>query len=304
MNTNYKQLKQAHARLMSKYVDVLNELTTLPFFVPSKSVLKAYENAPAGGSADKQWRSNRLPNSIRLVLTHPSSIFSLRFLVRLFVESHIRRKLNELSVAYSYLAQKHLGNKSYTAWLRETSEDCKKLADTLTSLQSVRGIVSIWWPVLISIVTASLGLDTIYDLINRVQIERSGLILFGLLLVFPLIYLGIFVGSAFGSKRELFTPGFDSSDKPLDATRQAKISDVIYVCEDQVFQLTGRSKVREFPLDAMSYVAASFVFASVPILVWIADPSSPPGFIIWLSGAFFLILGIIFIFLGLRRKWR
>ena len=152
--------------------------------------------------------------------------------------------------------------------------------------------------------TAALGLETIYDIFNKIHIDASGLILLGFIMVFPMIYLALFVSSSFESKRELFMPGFDRTEEPLDPSQPADINDVIYILEDEVFRLTGRRKSRETPLDVIGMTTGFFIFASVPVLVWLDDPSSPFNSFVWLPGILFGFIGIVTIAYGRMRKWK
>ena len=303
MNANLSDLKKAHSLLMSKYIDVLNQTANLPFFVAAQFKQVSAEDATPSKVPESTASSDNQPEK-RGYLSLFTDLFSLKYLVQLFVEAHIRGKMLELSVAYSYLAQKHLEDPEYLTWLRETSEDCTKLAQTLTSWQSIRGIVSIWWPVLISLLTARLGLGSIYEIIDKIHIDTEILIILGLIMVFPLIYLSIFISYAFASKRGLFMPGFDRNEKPIDPHEPADIRDTIYYLEDQVFHLAHRKKVREIPLDIIGLATGSFVFAFIPVLVSMAEPATPPNIPVWLSGAFFAVLGILGIRSGMRRKLR
>ena len=87
MDSTFQELKKAHSLLMSKYVDVLNRVPDLPFFVPSQ--FKA-------GYMEVVWPKVRTRSSSPQkdnFFSSLTSLFSLRYLVRLFVELHIRAKL-------------------------------------------------------------------------------------------------------------------------------------------------------------------------------------------------------------------
>jgi len=289
MNTNPGRLKQAHHTLLTKYIEVLNEVSKLPFFVPARFMFRA--------------KNNRRSEATVMMFNQLAGLFSLRYLVKLFTESHIKGKLIELSVAYSYLARQNPKNRRYSAWLKETSEDCNKLAATLSSWQSARGIVSALWPFGIGIATTLLKLEDIYDIINIINFKAVDWINLGLM-VFPVIYVALFISMSFQRKRELFMPGFDLEEKPIDMDRPATNDDIIYHLEDQVFNLAGRGKVREIPADVIGQTAGLLGFAAMETSILTLDQPLSSRIFFGAGGVMFLVMAIISIRLGSQRKWK
>ncbi len=286
MSVNIRQLKKAHYVLIAQYIDILNQVSKLPFFVPLNIT------APSA--------KNDRSNSNIVMIKTMSSPFSLRYLVRLFAESHIKRKLNELSVAYSYFAGQNPKDKSLLSWLKKTSEECDKLAATLTSWQSIRGAVSALWPFGIGIATASLGLENSYDVVKMIDFDAFDWLTLGAM-VFPLIYVAIFMSTSFQKKRELFLPGFNQEEKPMNDN--AKIEDTVYYYEDQVFDLLGRGKVHEIPADVIGQAVGFLGFAVLELTQVIVNTSVSVKILFGVATGMFLLFAIISVRQGFRRKW-
>ena len=275
MSVNIRNLKKAHYALIARYIDILNQVSKLPFFVP----IHHYEVRWA--NPERRTITARLMNAyLKYFILRLLKYFTLGYMVRLLTESHIKGKLNELSVAYSYLAQQNPRDKSLVSWLKDTSEDCDKLAVTLTSWQSIRGLVGVLWPVALGIATTRLDVPSSYAILTKVHIEASNLTRVGGL-IYLLAYLLCFVGLPFEKKRELFMPGFDLGEKPIDPS--AKIENTTYYLEDQVFNLVGRGKVREIPLDIVVIVLAYLCVAGSAMIITIS-PAVLPGILKILLG--------------------
>jgi hypothetical protein len=97
----FSELAGAHRELMVQYADVLGETTLL--------------------RGKDGWRND--------------GVFTLRIVVRLLAESHVRRKVKELSRAYAQLEQTLSGDRNprYVDWLVAAQEGCQKLRESLWS---------------------------------------------------------------------------------------------------------------------------------------------------------------------------
>jgi hypothetical protein len=288
MTVTLRKLRKGHHTLMTQYIDLLNQASKLPFFAPITFPIRKQLVGRSLG-----W--TRWPEAIGFPI-------ALRYLVRLFTESHIRGKLMELSVAYSFFALQNPEDKRLVTWLKETSADCDKLAATLTSWQSVRGIVSGLWPVGIGIATALLNLENIYDVVKRINVEPVDWVTVGLV-IFPLIYVIFFIGSAFQKKREMFLRGFLEGARQMNADSSASIDSIVYRLEDQVFNQLGRGKVREFPLDVIGQASVFAGFAALAMTVWINEPPGLARNFFGIEVAIFLIAAIASLFQLRGRKW-
>ena len=298
MDANLRSLKKAHRELMTKYVDILNDVSKLPFFVrvqPGKPVTVGILSKVFSMVQIEPKRRGHKP---------PVDVFVLPFLVRLFVEAHIRAKLIQMSLAYSYLAQKVQTDKAFSTWLEETSEQCDKIAATLTSWQSIRGIVSVWWPVIIGIIGARLEIESIYEVFKNVNLNSNILVNIVVVGFFPSIYFTLFISSSFGYKRDLFMPGFYDDGTPRDPSSAPKPEQIVYFLEDRLFALAGRGKSPEIPVDVISRASGLIIYA---VYLLVTAPNNYLG----LTGSILsLILAGVFLFdavayirHAIKRKW-
>ena len=288
MTITFGKLKKNHQALIVQYIDMLNQVSKLPFFAPVIIVKRKETSERSPGRA-------RLPQEL-------SFPFALRYLVRLFTESHIKGKLIELSMTYSFLTQEYTKDKRFVTWLKETSADCEKLAATLTSWQSISGIISGLWPVGIGIVTAWLNLENIYDIVKTSSGEPVDWVTVGLV-IFPMIYVLGFIGYSFQKKREMFLRGFMGDTKQSYMDSPAKIDNIVYSLEDQVFDLVGRGKVREFPADVIGQTSVFLGFAAMGMTIWMVEPPGLSRIFFGGEVVFFLILAVASIFQLRWRKW-
>jgi len=237
---------------------------------------------------------------------------TLSYLIRLFVESHIKEKLSELSIAYLYLIQTipedHPAAENYRAWLKDTSETCEKLSGTLNSLQSAKGLASIFWPILVNIAAALLGISTLKELFTRFSL--ANFLPWVIFIAIPFAYFFLFLTGAFWYKRELFmgAPFFESimlsifslpDDRPIFPWLQDSTNN-IYQLEDQVFNLLNRGKRHEFRWDILTMPFSFFVLALVGFSEWLNNPSQP---ISWPGIVGFLLAAVLSMAIISLRKW-
>ncbi|MBD0373376.1 MAG: hypothetical protein ICV60_21250 [Pyrinomonadaceae bacterium] len=297
------ELKTAHEALLREYINAVNEASRLPFYIPFQPKQSARFAVPLEG---KMWRTGLLSKLLKDISPQPVQTGGLRYLVRLFIESHVKDKLRELSNAYLYLMQiiedTEEGAGEVRAWLKEKSEACTKVADTLLSLRSVQGITATFWPLAVGLITASLKVNNIYEAVTKIKVTE--LLILGFALVFPVAYLFLFVAAAFTYKREWFMAGLDAFEQPLDGLPQDAPKRNVYQMEDRLFALVGRGKKREFPLDILARGLSLFVFIFPSLLLL---PTDAPNWIKLspLISVPFLITDIILcVIVVQRRVWR
>jgi hypothetical protein len=220
----------------------------------------------------------------------------------LFVEGHIRRKLKELSKAYLYLSVKAAPDaKEIREWTKEVSELCEKLAGTLASWSSVKGLVKLLWPLALGGLTAWLKVKDIWGVLEK--LDRQTYLTIYFILVFPAIYLFIFMSAAFSYKRAMFIPGFDAHEQPYVPGSPPHSN--VYLLEDRLFDLLGRGKMREGRWDRYFIVLGCLIFASVPVRLLFVSPSAPPTLIFWLCNVvFWMAVALRAWFEGRKRQWR
>jgi hypothetical protein len=305
VNRNVDQIRLAHRQLIEHYVAVLNQVSQVSFFV---------RREPSG---------KKIPIFM--------SLFHLGVLVELFVESHIKKKLRKLEVSYTQLSQALTTEETAEdkndnqTWLQDTAEATAKFAQTLTSWTSVRGLISTVGPVAVGFIAASLRVDNIYQAVVAVNVGSLAVI--GLILWFPFIYFCLFLSMAFAYKRQLFLLGSkpfgrSNSDRSkhrslfrprallqkMRSEEQYEYPNNLYKAEDVLFVLLERGKGREFPVDIVAYVLASFVFGGIAVGLTLAAAFDGealgfevlgvevPGILFTLmglvSGSFFLLWGV------------
>jgi len=165
----YEEITNAHFVLIREYISVLNDVSKLKSWFVQVGFLDLEPIVEMADITEK--RREYMRRSFRIYSLLLRSFPTLSYLVRLFVESHIKERLNELSVAYYYLLQTipedHPSVEKYRTWLKSSSETCEKLSSTLSSLQSAKGIASTLWPILVNIVATIVGISTLQELIDQ-----------------------------------------------------------------------------------------------------------------------------------------
>jgi hypothetical protein len=273
---NIEVIAIAHSRLMQANLNVLTRVETLGFFV-----------SLAPREERKWWQYF---GAVR-------SIFTIRYLVALFVQSHIKMRSDELRSAYIQMAQPIVGadQKEAKKWLMETAISLEAFSKTLDSWSSIKGIFNLTWPVVVGFFLAWTQADNLYMALLTLSLPPVDVLLAAA--VVPITYIGLFLFSAFQCKRVLLRPKEESALSPLDLSGLN-----IYALEDELFQHIRRRKVREFPLDILSYVVGAGTFGTVPIYFAMREPTI--NWTLIASGSFFLLCSIV-VALSLRnRRWR
>lgn len=312
MACKLNDLKKAHVELMTEYVSIINQASNLSFLstmkpYPSSEMLE-FPTTPWGKKFSKIYKfSLKLPDIFSLTV--------VRFFVKLFVETHIKGKLNEIRDSYVQLAQSittdEASNIEYQNWLKQTEEGTKKFADTLSSLQSIRGLVSVLLPWVSGLLIALLSVDNIYQIFVKI-IPISTLILsIGLFLVISLLYFCLFILSAFHRKRTLFYHSsegflFELMMFPLELAKLKKPLQLqepvknVYQIEDKLFHLLGKRKPLELPIDLIMFSMILFMTALLIILERVNVPESQ----FYQSVCYFFLVGIYSMTVGFHRRWR
>jgi hypothetical protein len=285
-------VQQAHRALMDQYIRIISETTKMPFFVPPE--------LPGGGASARGF--DRLTNqAFRQVFR----IFVLRFLVIGYVDSHIKRKLNELSAAYVQLRQASKPESDqvgFNQWLKETEEECKALSGSLPSWQRVRSILNVFFPVVIGLAVADAAKDDLYQVV--VDLDRESLETVGLALVFPVVYFASFMHAAFSKKRSLWL--IEEEPRKVGQRlflRSKTYKTNVYAVEDQLFEALDRGKRKEFPTDSLAYFIGSGIFGGGSVYA-VANWGSSSRVLDYVPGAVFLVFALIMGLGGLFREWK
>lgn len=319
MTTEAYEIKKAHQTLLAAYVDVLNQGTSLSYIVKMNAVSWAVDITSLNSDI-----ANIKPTIQSIQVARKSiwgklfiwlydqiynwsflEIPAFRYLISLFISSHFKAKLNELSISYLYQAQKYDGNSDESAkirtWFLDASEMCGKLSGTLASFQSIQGAISAFWPVVAGALATFLGTGSLWDAIKVMDIGT--IISWSVFFLLPLLYLLIFLITSFLYKRQMFT-GYDPITELKSYIKSQEITDIellsteknIYLLENRLFLLLGRSKTGEFPWDLFIFP----ITISGMLLFW----EWPKNFVI--SDWKLIALSAIFFVFALaikRRKW-
>jgi hypothetical protein len=128
-------IQEAHLALISHYVRILKELSTL---------------RPIGGRRARQVSSGYRP-------------FVWRSLVRLFSEQHIRRQLSALSRLYALQLGVALSRSDVEdQWLDEAQRSCEKVSGAISSWQRLKLWLAVASPIVGGFIVAGLGVDDLY----------------------------------------------------------------------------------------------------------------------------------------------
>lgn len=266
------EVKQFHSKLLTRYIEVLNTISVAPR---------------------------------RIEYTDTGYYNPWRYVASLFAESHIKAKLNELSVAYLYLSSSlpidEPDTKEAREWLRITIDECRKVAETLQSTTNLRGILTLAWPYLLPVVASLLGISNPKDS-SAWFAAFSPDFFIGILILsyFPIFYAAVIANSTFSYKRSLFLRRRSTMMNELGAleANQAASPENIYYLEDKLFSLLNRGKKRERALDLAAPLLA-ILMVLVPLMIGLGNLFA----MVWFGG---FIIGYIlyFLFKSRKRKWR
>lgn len=244
---NKEDLVHAHYYLMTDYSLILRRVAALPALIPRQSPLLRFPDNPTIGDR----------------VAHRLARFSLlrwRILVRILVESHIKKRLNRLNVAYIQLRQFAIGtsalgastNGSLGHFLQEAQAEAKSLEGTLVGWRSFTSVLGVWLPLAAALFYASLGVTNLPEALPRAfdsANDPGPLVLF----ILALYFLVPFV-VAFFYKRSLFVPGKWLVRTWLNPERDT------YQAEEILFDLLQVRRPREIPIDAIVWTVLALLF--------------------------------------------
>lgn len=250
-NSTYPQIREfqgAHRKLLREYITAIDVASSLPFFVNLTRLLVPHEKEDTFGRLNRQsW----------FLLTP----LTWKPFVRFLLETHVKAKTGELSIAYNQLSLRLPESKKFdplrTA-LKSAVAECNQLSDTLTTWKNGKTLVAGAVPVLAGWLTSWLGTDNLLSALPRLGIELSGNLLSGSfasflqMVVWVVTSLGLLfllLNQAFEGKRAIFLPTW-IMDRSQIATHN------VYASEDALYKLMSLHKTSEFPLD----MAALLVF--------------------------------------------
>lgn len=328
MTDKLDAIKSAHAELMVEYVKLINQASKLPFLVP----MNVFPLKEASTRVEKTQRIDKIKDKIKDKIfeffnnDHIKALTSwmlnyktLGFLVRLFVESHIKGQLNRLADTYVQLAQTistdELSYNFDQNWLKHAEERTKKFANTLSSFRRISGLIGTVLPWVSSILIAVWGVTAIQQVVAKGVQNPILTLLFGLLLCILALYLNMFVTFAFIYKRNLFSrldsyifnfvKEFIECFKSKETRQQREHVYNVYQTEDKLFNLLGKKKILELPIDCILISILLFVL-DIFIAIWIYIEEI--GFCLYIIAIFMIVLFFLFVILyamaGFKLRWR
>ncbi len=264
-NTFDEEFQELHYLLLKEYFDLVKTISNLDFFV---NIWEFRDKEKAQNMWEKISKFKLISKFLKILgnmLVFLFRPFCLRPILKLYVESHIQRKLNELGAAYTqelFL----LSEKDKPQWVREYVESYSTLSNTLTSWVSIKG----FFTSIIALVVAIYGAQNIGEFIQLaveairgvswLQLSPENIVsLIRPYVTFSLYYLpliAVFFIISFFFKRLLFK----------------KQGSNIYAIEDKIFQKLGREKRKEVAID---YLLFALLFSFLPLLIIV--------FIMWIG---------------------
>lgn len=292
MTAELDELRKTHYTLIKEYVNILNRASKLPFFY---------------------FFERGLEREIRIffIIIKTKSILRITFLVRPFVESHIKGKLNELRVSYVHLSQSlkidEASTSEYRIWLMQAEEELTEFANTLSPWGDMRRLSSILVflsPWITGVLLVIFGGGSIFEVIIKI-FKNINLLLYLLLLI---AYPSLIIFPSFSYKRILF--GGDIVE--MEITEKDRTVTNIYEIEDRIFDLLEKEKIREIPIDIVSFILSYIILTLIVIIVvfFYLDKIPVPSIIIALFGYMFIFTSYIIYLIFKKvsdireRKWR
>ena len=248
-NSTYPQIREfqgAHRKLLREYITAIDVASSLPFFVNLTRLLVPHE---------KEDTFSRLNRQSWFLLTP----LTWKPFVRFLLETHVKAKTGELSIAYNQLSLRLPESKKFdplrTA-LKSAVAECNQLSDTLTTWKNGKTLVAGAVPVLAGWLTSWLGTDNLLSALPQLGIELSGNLLSGSFASFLQIMVWIVTSAAL--LLLLLNQAFEGKRAILLPTWLLGRSEVrtynIYASEDALFKLMSLHKTPEYPLDTAAMV--------------------------------------------------
>lgn len=304
MSDKFNDVKSVHYKLMTEYVNIIDHTSKIPFSTKSRLL--------SDNSFETFVFEGELKHFAKLLrLTKFSGFYGLRFLIKLFVESHIHGKLKELGNIYIQLSQTISTDDEYQKWLIKTEEGTIKFANTLTSIQSIRGLASVFLPWISGVTIAILGSINIQQFFKLIFPISNQALMIGLVLFISLIYFDMFILGSFIYKRNLFYKSggfvieflnsfFNLLPGQKEMIQLENSFENIYQIEDELFAILSKRKTREKPIDMITFSLVFFIVGFCCIL----EPIYGHGILSNFVAVIAFLMGFLFILGGFKRKWR
>jgi hypothetical protein len=219
-------------------------------------------------------------------------------LVRPFVQSHISKRLRQLSARYRWAEQELSATALADAdrkWLAARPEELDDLRATLSSWSGFGSLAKWGWPPLAAALIAYLGGESVWDGVFSADLSKLGLI--GLTALFPSAYLLLFCNASFEHKRAVFLGG---PRDPVKDEKQAPAATNTYAAENRLWAALDMTKDRERPIDTMATTVGLLLF----VILELAVALTGGGLVFYGFAIFFVAMAAISWFAERKRTYR
>lgn len=278
------RLKTAHSELLQAYVESLAAVSRLSFLVGMDEV-----------KPPKEGLISRIFRILFWGRFSPFRVLVWRPVIKLYVERHIYKKLQELKVIYtqSIFLVKPLShtNEDYKGWFEKAKGECEELQRTVMSRNIFWEVFRYFVFILAGLSVTTWGATNLYDLLIKVMSSPTlpqSIVVLGKFVVFTIFAFPLiltFIDAAFTAKRAIFLN-----------IRQIELNSV-YDVENRLFNLLNRGKSREFPID---YSVAAFFYLVLIGFLWLfhlgISQLPHPSYAIVIDCTWCLLVPYVFLF--------
>ncbi len=246
-----QEFQNAHRKLLREYVAAIDVASRLPFFINLTRVLIQDEKESFYTKLNREGFFFLAP-------------FTWKPFVSFLVESHIKSKMGELSVAYNQLSLRlpdGRNSKQLKNALESAVTECNQLNNTLTNWKNGKAFMAGAVPVALGWFTSWLGTDNLLSALPQLGIKISENFSSGNYLLFihlfvwfitSLFLLFTLFNQAYEGKRSIFLPTL--------VTDRIKVPTYnIYSSEDDLFKLIGHKKKPEIAIDTLAGIFFMFI---------------------------------------------
>lgn len=263
-------LSTRHRELMQAYVFTLSQSSKLRTFFGNRGEL------PNDGNADIPKRE--LVASV-----------SQGFLVRLFVEGHVRSKAEEFRGIYLQMLTSLPAGEDHQnvgTWLEESAAQWGQLRDSISDRLYFLRLLLTLSPIAFGFLAARLGQSDIYAALFAMDLKAYRTA--SVWLFVPASYLLTLVVYSFRFKRSIFYPRYLFADQPSAKGQAEELSARnVYSIEDELCTILQRRKSREIQWDFHSAWIADLLLLAATTLLFLR----PYGRL--LGSIMFVIFGVL-----------
>lgn len=294
METEFESLKKRHYELISSYYWAINKVTFMPL-IKRDIWLLLEPDIPIFRRIQEKIEKDII---LKFLFRKSKGIF-FKPVVSFFVEWHIKKKIGIIIKTYARLEQtldnSNSDNKKKIEWLKSTQDGLRKFIGTLSTFSSIENFFRSTWFFLSGLLIAYFGVSNIFELmveLYSVDYDPFFILKFAGRIFIIIVYLFIFIFPSFGYKRqhifcEILLKPNENEEKSLN----------IYQVENNLFQILGKNKPKEIPIDFILYSTICFLFGVLIIGNLILTPTYDISFYLK------IIIIIFFFYLSIFLWW-